>query len=51
MTWKSEAKDILRRHYEGYCSMCRKLNIDPVPYRRFTPKEYTRVKTFKNNRS
>lgn len=41
----------LRKHYEGYCNMCRKLNMSPVPYRKFTPKEYTRIKTLNDSKT
>ena len=44
MSWKKEAKEITQSHYGGYCEMCRKLEIEPVPYHNFDFDEYDKIK-------
>jgi hypothetical protein len=35
MGWLKEAKELKQMKYGHYCSMCRKLKIEPIPYHSF----------------
>lgn len=50
MNYTKEAREITQMYYGRYCEMCRKLDIDILPYHEFTLKEYEKIKKqLKNN--
>lgn len=47
MGWKYEAKVVMRQQYGIYCTMCKKLDMTPVPYCNFTTNHLVEIKNKK----
>ncbi len=45
MNYRKEAREATQKLYGGYCEMCRRLEIEILPYYKFTLEEYNRVKS------